>query len=148
MSEDGFSGRYSCDKVGWYGGWRGRPKFEYQNCLADPLTCTLDRIIYRTDNHFFTDKGSTGRLLPLLVPAWFDRAKYEKSFSFHDSAYSNGGVWVAVNGGWEFKKITRKQADEMLRDMILLEGGSKSNARLIYWGVRAGGWASWRGSDR
>ena len=141
---DGFSGKYSCDKVGWYGGWFGRPKFEFQSDLADPLTCCLHGILYRPDFHFFTDKGSVPRLIQTIAPYYFDRAKYERAYYFHDSAYAHGGVWVAVHGGWEFKKITRKQADTMLRDMILLENGSKMNARLIYAGVRAGGWASWK----
>lgn len=144
---DGFSGSYKCDKVGWIGGPWGRPKFEYITNADDPLTCTLDNIIYRPDNHFFTDKGSVPRLVQTILPVWFDRAKYEKSYAFHDSAYAHGGVWVAVNGGWEFKKITRKQADTMLRDMILLEDGGKANARLIYWGVRGGGFTSWQGTS-
>ena len=143
--KDGFSGKYSCDKVGWYGGWWGRPKFEFQSDLDDPLTCSLDGILYRPDNHFFTDKGSVPRMVQTIFPYWFDRAKYERAYYFHDSAYAHGAVWVAVDGGWVSKDVTREQADTMLRDMILLEGGSKANARLIYWGVRGGGFTSWQG---
>ena len=140
-----FSGTYKLESAGWKGSFWGKEMYEFTNDDADPLTCCVDGILYRPDHHYKTDLGSVPRTFQFILPEYFAKDRYVKSYLFHDSAYNHGGVWVAVNGGWEFKAITRKQADEMLRDMILLEGGSKANARLIYWGVRAGGRFSWQG---
>lgn len=142
---DKFSGTYELRVDGWYGGWKGKPRFEFTNDPRQPLTYDDSVLLMRPDNHFMTDLGSVPRFLQKAVPIWFDRARFPKSYIFHDSAYLHGGHWCGVKGhGFKFTPMTRKKVDELLRDMILAEGGSKMAARLIHAGVRMGGWKAWR----
>lgn len=146
MSEivDGFAGTYALDPHHWDGGWFGKQIFEFTNNPDNPLTCELRGNLYRPDNHFFTDMGSVPKALQLLCPKWFAKDRYPLSYIYHDSAYRHGGHWVAAPGNWHFIPMTRKQVDNVLREMIILEGGGRANARTIWLGVRAGGWASWK----
>lgn len=140
-----FSGKYELFPAGWIGGWKGRPRWEFTNDAKNPLTYDDKVLLVRPDNHFFTDLGSVPRFFQKAVPIWFDRARFPRSYVFHDSAYRHGGHWCASNGkDFSFVEMTRKQIDQLLRDMILAEGGSKTAARLVYAGVRMGGWASWK----
>jgi hypothetical protein len=140
---DGFYGKYSLCPDHWEGGMWGKQIYEFTNHKNDPLTCKMGLILYRPDRHFYTDLGSVPKTFQKLLPRWFAKDRFAKSYIFHDSAYKHKGVWVNVNGKWEFRALTRKQADEMLYEMILLEGGSRAAARLIYAGVRMGGWRGW-----
>jgi len=139
-----FSGTYKLESCGWSGWLWGKELYEFTNDDADPLTVELDGTLYRPDRHYKSDLGSVPRTLQFILPKYFAKDRYVKSFLLHDQSYLFGSIWVAVHGGWENRKLTRKQADTMLRDTILCEGGSKANARLIYWGVRMGGFASWK----
>lgn len=141
-----FTGRYDLNTHHWKGGFWGKQIYEFNNDPSNLLTATCGLVQYRPDHHFFTDLGSTPGLMQFLAPRWFAKDGFSKAFLFHDSAYIHHGVWVNVNGKWEFRKLSRKQADQMLYDMVIAEGGSKTAARLIYIGVRAGGWYSWRKS--
>ena len=145
MSADGFSGDYALESAGWVGGIWGK---EMRTCtldIHDPLTCSMSNILYRTAEEFLTDLGSVPKTLQYLLPIWFAKDRWVSAYLQHDNCYQSGGLFVAVNGGWEFKKMTRLQADELLRDSIVAMGGSKANARTIYWGVRMGGKWSWKG---
>jgi len=141
---DKFSGVYDCPFHHWQGGFFGKEIYEFTNSALDPLTYS-DDIMLRPDNHFMTDLGSVPKLLQATAPIWFAKDRFPRSYIFHDSGYKHSGHWVAVKGGWHFVKMTRKQVDRYLREMILAEGGSRSAANLVYAGVRAGGWASWKG---
>lgn len=142
---NGFSGTYDLDPIGWSGGLRGKMLYEFRNSAEDPLTYeSQDGMLIRPDNHFITDLGSVPLTLQALIPAMFAKDRWIRSFCNHDSAYLHGGYWLAVAGGWKFSELTRRQADDMLREMILAEGGGSITARLIWYGVRAGGWASWK----
>jgi len=143
VNADGFSGEYDLQNPQWQGGWFGKTIWDVQSNIKDPFTVCIDGIIYRIDYHIKSDLGSVPRILQEFCPMWFDRARYPKSFIAHDNIYKTGGIWVAIWGGWEFQTLTRKEADEFLFRCLLLEGASKANARTIYFGVRAGGWASW-----
>ena len=141
-----FSGKYTLDPGGWDGGWFGKEMFEFTNDDADPLTyANAKGQIIRPDHHFRTDMGSVPRTLQSLLPWWFDRFRFPKSYIFHDSGYKHGGHWFAVTGGWAFKSLTRRCVDDFLHEMILAEGGSTANARTIWAGVRMGGRFSWQG---
>jgi hypothetical protein len=144
MSETrGFSGKYDLDPHHWQGGAFGKQIYEFTNNRRNPLTCQFGLTLYRPDHHFFTDLGSIPLWLQTKLPKYFAKDRYPLSYLFHDSAYRHKGVWIFANGVWEFRSVTRKQADELLYEMLLIEGASKLNAKLIYTGVRLGGWASW-----
>ena len=143
---DGWSGDYALEPIGWVGGIWGKQMMQCTLDVHDPLMCRLYGNLYRTGESFPTDLGSVPKTLQYLLPMWYAKDRWIRAYLAHDFSYQKGGMYVAVAGGWEFKEMTRKQADIMLRDMILLAGGSKANARTIYWGVRIGGRFSWKGN--
>jgi len=84
--------------------------------------------------------GSIPLTLQSLIPVWFAKDRFPKSYIFHDSGYKNGGHWMMIDGAWLFVPMTRREIDDLLHDMILAEGGSDSAANTIWAGVRAGGY--------
>lgn len=50
----------------------------------------------------------------------------------HDHMYKHPG------------EFTRKQIDEIFREIMLAKGTSNRKARLGYYGVRLGGWVAWK----
>lgn len=146
---NGFSGDYELKPTRWDGGLFGKQLYEFTNYDHDPLTYEdLKGDLMRPDRHREeTDMGSVPKTVQWLLPKWFAKDRYLPAYLFHDDAYDNHGWWFAVKGGWEFRKLTRKQADDYLREMIISLGGSKANARAIWIGVRLGGWVSWGKSD-
>ena len=145
-----WSGAYALDPHHWQGGWFGKQIYEYQVDLANPLTFTdASGRQYRADNHHFTDLGSILKSLQIIAPIWFAKDRFPRSYCFHDSAYAEGGLFMpapADDGEWTFRAMTRSEIDSLLYDMIRAEGGSTAAARLIYAGVRAGGWGAYHAS--
>lgn len=140
----GFSGTYELRPDHWEGGLFGRQIYEFTNDPSQPLTYEDGNTnLIRPDRHTFTDLGSVPKLLQARLPGWFAKDRYCPAYIFHDDAYARGGWWFAVAGGWEFRKITRKQADQYLWQMCRDLGAGRANAYAIYVGVRMGGWASW-----
>ena len=143
-----FTGTYELKQYKWVGGMFGKQLYEFINDDDFPLTYEdANTNLIRPDNHLITDMGSVPKILQARLPGWFAKDRYLKAYIFHDSCYSLGGLWFAIKGGWEFRKLTRKQADLYLRDMVRVLGGGKCNAWAIYAGVRMGGWASWKKGD-
>lgn len=93
--------------------------------------------------------------LPKPIRAWVSRTTNGSIASVpHDLAYQSGEMMqYAINLDdlenprpaifFESVKITRKQADKMFLDAMLVRGMSKAEAYPIYWGVRVGGWVAW-----
>jgi len=117
--------------------------YQFDNSLSDPLTLALDGNLYRPKQSYKTDMGSVPPSLQAIYPRWFAKDRYLDSFLLHDQSYAFKSIFEAVPGGWEKIILTRKQADKMLKQCILLEGGSRKNAWAIYIGVRLGGCFSW-----
>lgn len=111
--------------------------FEFQNDPADPLRFWLDGTTWIAPGNRFDgcDFGSVplalqGLVSPLCAP---------RSFVLHDYFYEFHGWWARTG----FVRISRKQADDMLYDMMRAEGCDKWTASKTWAGVRAGGWAVW-----
>ena len=81
---------------------------------------------------FTTDIASIPRLVQPLIPK---EGKYNRPAVVHDDLYSTGNV----NG----TPITRKQADDVLAEAMRAANVDPDRARLIYLGVRVGGWYPW-----
>ena len=92
--------------------------------------------IVQPDKKMLTDMASVPRCFQWLPSMAKDSflAPY-----FHDSAYKNHGIYV----DGQKVAMTRKEADEMLRDMIHAEGG-KTACWIYYAGVRCFGIWSWK----
>jgi len=139
-----FSGTYELKPAYWTGGIRGKQIYEFQNDVKDPLTYEdADCNLIRPDAHTFTDMGSVPKLCQFLLPKWFAKDRYISAYIFHDDAYNHKGLWFAMAEGWQFIDISRRQADNLLREMVTDLGASKANAYLIWLGVRIGGRFSW-----
>ena len=97
---------------------------------------------WQPDRHFFTDRGSQGYFVS-MVPG-FERNRL--AYLFHDSAYT----WVAWKGHglyyrapdqieFTFRPMTRRQVDDLMREMLITEGVRPWAARCIWAAVRAFG---------
>jgi len=100
-----------------------------------------------THTPMLTDLGS----IPVLLRWRYPHDLYERSYLFHDYACERGGLFTFKHNelgmaGWHWTEITRRRADELLREMILAEqdivsGGRRLDAQIIYLAVRAWAWA-------
>jgi len=71
--------------------------------------------------HWYVDKDSPAILYGSII---------------HDYLYRVAGK---LPGG---RTLTRRQCDEVLREAMVACGARPSQARVVYWSVRAGGWIS------
>ena len=122
--------------------WWNPPAYYHVSMDIDHPLTWVDRYEARTGSQFTSDKGS--------VPAVFEWVirddAFLLSFLYHDSAYHSGGWYVHQANGFRFVELTRRQADDILYDMVISEGGSVQQARLIWAAVRMGGARGWKGA--
>ena len=76
---------------------------------------------------FITDFASIPQLLWMWLPYW---GKYGKAAVIHDYIYKT-------------KSRTRKEADKIFKEAMIVSGTRKWKASLMYLGVRIGGWMAW-----
>jgi len=121
------------------------PKAIYEFTLDedDPLTFVdTDGTRIQPDRHLAeTDMGSVPWLAQLAIP----KDRFLLSFLFHDSAYKHHGLYFAVAGSdlFVFVPLSRKEVDDLLRQMCGAEGAWYQTRAAVYSAVRVGGWASW-----
>ncbi len=137
-----FTGTYSMIPNGvikrWHFiSWSQVAVFEFCNDPVNPLTFWLDDYTWIQPGRHFDgcDFGSVplclqGLVSPLCAP---------RSFILHDYMYEFHGWWTKTG----FVTICRKQADDLLYDMMRAEGCNKWTASKTWAGVRAGGWPVW-----
>lgn len=80
---------------------------------------------------FITDFASTPNFLWWWLPPF---GKYTKAAVIHDYIYQT-------------KSRTRKEADQIFKEAMIVGGTRKWKAKLMYWGVRIGGWLAWKGKS-
>lgn len=91
-----------------------------------------------------------GTVRPIAAQLWIAKDRFQLGFIVHDSIYSTGGLWVLRPGHlWQWVAVNRSEADALLRTMCRCDpvpcGWWK--ATIVWAGVRAGGWAGWRGNE-
>jgi len=84
---------------------------------------------------FLTDFGSVPDVVDWIIPAISTQA--DPAYVLHDFHYA------CHRDGFEAVK-DRKDADQILYDALLICGVARWRARLIWAGVRSGGWVAWR----
>ena len=82
--------------------------------------------------HFITDLASVPRL-PFVY--WICAGVCARGATIHDWIYRDGA---------DVHLVTRKQADKVFKEVMLLLGYWRWRAWLMYFGLRLFGWASWR----
>ena len=125
--------------------WWSRPLYDFTLDPIDPLTFhSGDGLEIQPCRAFVTDLGSIPEVVQLLIPA-LDRARYARSYLFHDSAYVKHLAWARYSPKLPFARlqVTRQWADGYLRAMLLAEGAWQATAQTVYAGVRAGGMFAW-----
>lgn len=85
------------------------------------------RDVIRVPVGFTTDFASTPPCIWPLFPPW---GKYGKAAVVHDYLY-----WVKLK--------TRKEADDIFREAMVILGVSRMKVFLMYWAVRLFGWIAW-----
>ena len=83
---------------------------------------------------FITDFASIPWLFWAFLPAW---GKYGKAAVIHDYLYQLHRLF-----GITLK--TRKEADDIFYEAMLVSGTKPWKAKVMYWAVRLFGWAAWR----
>lgn len=92
-----------------------------------------------------------GTVKPIVAQYWIAKDRFTCAFLVHDSIYSTGGCWIKKPGSyWRWIKLTRSQADALLRTMCICDPHPCGwwKPRIVWAGVRAGGWVGWRGNER
>jgi hypothetical protein len=102
--------------------------------LVDTLDYgTADGFLIRIPKGFKTDLASIPRL---LRPLFQVNGNHRQAAVLHDYLYAKKGRLLVI-------KKTRAECDLMFFKAMLQSGVPVWKARLMYFGVRVGGWASW-----
>lgn len=87
---------------------------------------------------FVTDFASIPRGLWNIYPP--AAGKHSKPAVVHDWLYKKG-MLLTKSGGT--RVVTRGEADAIFLEAMEVTGVSWLSRRIIYWGVRVGGWKAW-----
>ena len=87
---------------------------------------------------FLTDGASVPRLLWALYPPF--GGEYDRAAVVHDYLYRFAELYHGNDHG----HISRGQADDLMLEMMEVDGFRPSGRRTVWSGVRVGGWVSWR----
>ena len=117
----------------------GKMMYEFTLNPHNPLTFHDPAGIYlQPDRHgFLSDQGS----IPRLLQRYFPKDEFPRSYYMHDSCCLHHGAYFShsgIPGSFDFYHLSRKQVDDLLRQMVRAEGGSWGRAYAIWMGVRAG----------
>lgn len=98
----------------------------------------------RVPTGFITDFASVPRVFQSIIPAW---GKYGKAAVIHDYLYQEHCIPVST---WLYEvlpRITRKYADTIFYEAMLVSGTKHWKAKVMYWAVRLFGWFAWKGGN-
>lgn len=85
------------------------------------------KFVVKVPKYFETDFASVPQFLWFWMPYW---GRYGKAAVIHDRLYQT-------------HQVSRKMSDLIFYEAMVVGGTPKWKARLMYWGVRLGGWAAW-----
>ncbi len=107
-------------------------------------------IVIEPPARFVTDFASIPRFLWWLLPAW---GRYGQAAVIHDYLYGGGTiVWDTDEPMSLSMELcippTRKNADQIMLEAMGVLNVKLWKKRLIYRGVRLGGWYAWRKNRR
>lgn len=125
--------------------WHRIPLFNYTYVLPELIYIDEKGIQYEMDHHFDTDGGSIPPGLRIIPFAHLDPFNFPRGYLFHDCGYQYGGLYIKYPGesDFKFRLLSRTQVDQMLSDIIYLEGGTHYDVFVISTGVSIGGRFVW-----
>jgi hypothetical protein len=125
--------------------WHRIPLFDYNYTTPELIYFDKDFIQYEMDHHFETDGGSIPPGLRLIPLAHLDPFNFPRAYLYHDCGYQYGGRYIKYLGETDFKfrLLTRKQVDDMLDDMLPLDGATRYDVNVISAGVSIGSRFVW-----
>ena len=112
--------------------------------VKDGFICQIDaisRVVLGPG--FTTDLESIPRPLRSAVP---QKPETAGPAAIHDKIYKSGFIEVRhpTTGNWIKTKVSRKRADQIFNDLMRPpEKVTTKRRRVLYGGVRVGGWAQW-----
>ena len=87
-----------------------------------------------------------GESIPLILQGWVKPfGQSRRGAAVHDWLYRQGGYYRADSS---FVPVTRKQADEVYRELILAKGLAPWRATLRYHILRLVGWSAWNQNEK
>ena len=90
---------------------------------------------------FITDFASSPRFLWCFIPPF---GRFTKAAVLHDYLYQKRKmVWGIGGTPIVHTTVTRKEADDIFHEAMLVAGTPEWKAKLMYWGVRLFGWLAW-----
>lgn len=99
---------------------------------------SADGITYDMPEGSLTDGGSVPRPLWWLYPPFGEDD--EPAFVLHDRLYKDAELFAGDDHG----HLSRGRADALLKEAAEALDYRRSGAAMIFAGVRAGGWLTWR----
>ena len=118
--------------------WHHRAKYEFTLDAVNPLTYKAqEHLFIQPDRHGTTDMGSIPEALQVIIP----KDRFLKSFIIHDSACRERGLYFSgcPARAFNFAPMSSRRIHDLLREMVLAEGGASWQARLIWCAVRSFG---------
>ena len=110
-------------------------KFEYH------VGSKYSNNVVRVPPDFVTDFASSPWFAWWAIPSW---GKYGKAAIIHDFLYQHKYMNREVSEIVSQIPVTRKRADDIFKEAMIVLGVKKWRIFLMYWGVRLFGWLAWR----
>ena len=133
-------------------GWYRVPLFDYrwQQIVPDLTYTDIIGVQYQLDRHFYTDGGSIPPIVRLTPGVHLDPWNFPRSYLFHDCTYQYGGIYIKYPFDLEFKfrLRTRQQTDAILSDMLLFDGATLTDQRVINIGIWIGSRFVWNNTKK
>ncbi len=125
--------------------WRIIHSTEDENRFAYEVGEEGSGLVIEPPALFQTDFASVPRMLWWLFPSW---GRYGNAAVIHDYLYQHGYLTYPSHENSEPYHPTRKHADKIFLEAMGVLRTKKWQKYLIYWGVRVGGWYSWKKAHR
>jgi hypothetical protein len=106
--------------------------------LEKSISYVSGNFVVKAPAGWVTDLTSIPSFLPLKKEGLHTPASI-----IHDVLYAEGEIRMEQSGVFQTVPVTRKEADQIYREAMKTLHVKKIKRRLIYWGVRMGGWRAW-----